>query len=194
MLVEVDSKIEAQRLANVGYDRTGQNSIECSLAELDDVREMDNITVTKIALKRRNSSEEAAVIDSLIDNGYEGSVRAIDRLEGRDRRKINNFGAVLKVRKEKVFQLSADSLTVYRHFDDVLSGDISEHYVDEEEFQQAVVDTHDEIRLSLGEVKEKIQKLRDVRNELENGEDVLDELEIDDIGDINEELVIGGSI
>lgn len=124
MLVEVDNEIEAQRLSNAGYTRTGEEAVEARIDELDDLLELDadgNVTIQKLSLHRANGESEAHTIDTLIDAGYDkGPTRQVTGV------KVREYDMSIRARTKKLFNLRADSVTIYRDFLNVVTGNINE--------------------------------------------------------------------
>lgn len=162
MLVQLRSQVEARRLINNGYPRTGSRAVQVdSMSDMRSILDRDDVSVTKVSLARENGEEEAQTIDSLIEMGYDGKHRAVTSIRSpRISRTVE-----LKAKKGKVFDLSADSVTIYSRFEDVLSGDVDDVMIGEEYFEAKRDKTIRRIDDTIKTYRQKIEELEAARSD-----------------------------
>lgn len=168
--IQLTSKIQARRLENNGYPRTGKKSVEANLEETEQLLEDDRLEVEKVSLKREHSDPEAEIIDSFIKQGYErGKHETVSYVSDRRPRagEEPRYGMV-SFGKAKAMKLTENSLTIHRQFGNVLSNkSFSRMDFSREEFEQAKKQSVEKYEEKIDEVKEKLEQLQENKEKLE---------------------------
>lgn len=165
MLVELDSKIEAQRAVNVGFKRAGEKAVQCHIDDYTEIRDtLDDVTITKCSLERRNSEREASIIDECINAGYEGTVHQVTGLYTKTG--ARNHTPTLREQTDRLFSLGADSMTIYRDFDAVLNGEVTEVAIDPATFDDNAGQVADGVQDQIDALHDEIEALEAFHDEL----------------------------
>lgn len=164
MLVQVDSKIQAQRLANAGFTRTGSKAVEMVVDDVWDVLagEHGDVTVKKLSLARNNGEREADLIDDYIDAGYEGEYKATTA--------VHSHTKHISASTSRLFELGADSLTIHRAFEHLLEGNVAEAEQavapDAETFASERDETLDSVTRKIDDLEETLATYRQLADTL----------------------------
>jgi len=168
--IQLTSKIQARRLENNGFPRTGKKSVEANLEETEQLLEDDRVEVEKVSLKRSNSDAEAAIIDSFIVQGYEkGKHKTVSYVSDRKPRPREDpeYG-IVSFNKCSTVKLTENSLTIYRQFENILSNkSFSTMDFSREEFEEAKEKSLERYSEKIEKNRKKLEQLKENKEKLE---------------------------
>jgi hypothetical protein len=162
-LIELERKIEARRLQNDGYPRTGKKSVEANFNELQELFQRDDITVNKVVIHRENGDTEAEIIDQFIQEYDGGKYKAVKRLKtgGAKPSDSEGYQKVSKI-EHKVFRLKEDKMKIYSQFENILFNQAFERVeATEEEFKEKKQEYIDKYEEKIEGLKNNLEKLKD---------------------------------